>query len=704
MSLEFDDRDRESITRDLRGGDEEVRRLAVERVDALPAESAIRCLIERLGDSSWRVRKASIERLIARSETADVANALVEALGDGDNPGRRNAAIDALIHFGENAIPALLAERSSGDIDVRKLVVDALAGIADSRAREPLKEMLDDPDPNVRASAADALGAIGGEGVPEALIRKAADTGEDQLVRFSAAHALSALEYPVRASDLGSVLDDPILGHAGLALLGRADGDEEGISILLKGLGSGSRSSREASIRSLLGMVGRVGPEESDSLIARIRTASLASDLVVASAVERLPEADLPMKLLLIQFLGIVATPNAVIPILLVGRDEALSEAALSTLESLGGVAEKIIDAKWSELDTESRRDACLLFGGTDGEESAARLLSSLDDPSGDVRAAAARSIGRRGLESGIAPLVVRLTAAAAEDDFEAEEELAAITDGLIGLAAPRPDTEAAATARAIELLTGCLDGAAGSVRLAVATVIGRIGRSEDSEIVSFLMKDASSSVRRASVEALARLEPGTAKEPLRLALADESPMVRIAAAHALSASESAEVVDDLRRLTDDEDPSVRASAVGSVIVRFSQSNTDRSRNEMQQVIDAALADEPPVALAAIEALCEVGGITAERAVEILERPEPELVRAAIRYIGIHSDADSLEVLFPLISHSDWSVRAEAIQTVADRRLTRGLPAILRSLDSEQDEFVRDVTLSALKRLEGEVG
>jgi HEAT repeat protein len=704
MSLEFDDRDRESIARDLRDGDEEVRRLAVERIDALPAESAVRCLIECLGDSSWRVRKASIERLISRSETDDVANALVNALGDGDNPGRRNAAVDALIHFGEKSIPTLLAECSSSDIDVRKLVVDALAGIADSRAREPLKEMLDDPDPNVRASAADALGAIGGEGVPEALIRKASDAGEEQLVRFSAVHALNALEYPVRASELGSVLDDPILGHAGLELLGRADGDEEGVSILLKGLGSGSRSSREASIRSLLGMVGRIGPEENDSLIARIRTASLASDLVVASAIERLPEADLPMKLLLIQFLGIVATPNAVIPILLVGRDEALSEAALSTLESLGGVAEKIIDAEWSELDTESRRDACLLFGGTDGEESAARLLSSLEDPSSDVRAAAARSIGRRGLESGIAPLVVRLAAAAVEDDFEAEEEVAAITDGLIGLAAPRPDAEVAVAARAIELLTSCLEGAAESVRLAVATVIGRIGRSEDSEIVSFLMKDASSSVRRASLEALARLEPGTAKEPIRLALADESPMVRIAAAHALGASESAEVVDDLRRLTDDEDPSVRASAVDSVIVRLSQSNTDRSRNEMQQVIDAALADEPPVALAAIEALCEVGGIPPERAVEILQRPEPELVRAAIRYIGIHSDSDNLEVLFPLIGHPDWSVRAEAIQTVADRRLIRGLPAILRSLDSEQDEFVRDVTLSALKRLEGEVG
>jgi HEAT repeat protein len=702
--LEFDDRDRESVARDLRDGDEEVRRLAVERVDALSAENAIDYLVESLGDSSWRVRKASIERLIARNETADVTNALVGALGDGENPGRRNAAVDALIQFGEKAIPALLAERSNRDIDVRKLVVDALAGIASSQSSEPLLEMLEDPDPNVRASAADALGAVGGDGVPEALICKAADSGEDQLVRFSATHALNALEFPVRASELGSVLNDPILGHAGLALLGRAEGDEEGISILLKGLGSGSRSSREASIRSLLGKVGRIGPEDSDSLIERIRAASRASDLVVASAVERLSEADLSMKLVLIQFLGIVATPDGVIPILLAGRDEALSEATLSTLESLSDVAEEIIDAEWSELDAASRRDACRLFGGIAGEGSAARLLSALADPSSEVRSAAARSIGRRGIESGIAPLVVRLAATAAEDDFEAEEELAAVTDGLIGLAAPQAKTKTGAAARAIELLTACLDGASDSVRLAVATVIGRIGRSEDSQIVSFLMRDASSSVRRASLEALARLEPGTAAEPLRLALADESPQVRIAAARALGASESDEVIDDLRRLADDEDSGVRATAVRSVIIRSSQLDTDQSRNEMLQVIDVALADEPPVALAALEALCEVGGIAAERAVELLERPEPELIRAAIRCIGLHSSSEDLDVLFPLIGHQDWSVRAEAIQTVADRHLILGVPSILRRLEVEHDDFVRDVTLSALKRLEGEVG
>jgi HEAT repeat protein len=139
------------------------------------------------------------------------------------------------------------------------------------------------------------------------------------------------------------------------------------------------------------------------------------------------------------------------------------------------------------------------------------------------------------------------------------------------------------------------------------------------------------------------------------------------------------------------------------VIYRFSQSNTDQSRAEMMEVIDAALADEAEVALAAVESLCELDAFAEERAVEVLERPEPELVRAAIRCIGLHSDLDGLQVLLPLIGHADWSVRAEVIQTIADRRLIRGVPSILRRLDLEQDEFVRDVALSAHKRLEGEV-
>jgi len=83
MKIEFDDRDRASVLRDLTDEDEEVRRLAVERVAALPIDEAIPHLVERIGDTSWRVRKAAVARLVAGSGTTQVVDALIVALGDG---------------------------------------------------------------------------------------------------------------------------------------------------------------------------------------------------------------------------------------------------------------------------------------------------------------------------------------------------------------------------------------------------------------------------------------------------------------------------------------------------------------------------------------------------------------------------------------------------------------------------------------------
>ena len=103
-------------------------------------------------------------------------------------------------------------------------------------------------------------------------------------------------------------------------------------------------------------------------------------------------------------------------------------------------------------------------------------------------------------------------------------------------------------------------------------------------------------------------------------------------------------------------------------------------------LLDAALRDDAMVALAAVSALREMGGPEAARAAAVLERAEPELVQEAIGCI---------------VSHSDWSVRAEAIRTLAERGVARAVPAILRRLETEHDAFVRGEILRALERLEG---
>ena len=74
MSGSADERDRDSVIQGLRDSDDEVRRLAIERVDTLSASEAMVALIEGLGDASWRVRKAAIQRLVASVNAVDAVD------------------------------------------------------------------------------------------------------------------------------------------------------------------------------------------------------------------------------------------------------------------------------------------------------------------------------------------------------------------------------------------------------------------------------------------------------------------------------------------------------------------------------------------------------------------------------------------------------------------------------------------------------
>ena len=59
-----------------------------------------------------------------------------------------------------------------------------------------------------------------------------------------------------------------------------------------------------------------------------------------------------------------------------------------------------------------------------------------------------------------------------------------------------------------------------------------------------------------------------------------------------------------------------------------------------------------------------------------------------------------MEDLLPLVAHDHWLVRAETVQVLSDRSVVRAVPALLRRLEAESDDFVRDALLRALARLE----
>lgn len=690
--------ERDTLFAELRHSDEEVRRLAVERLSLLSPAEAVPPLVDSLGDPSWRVRKAAVERLTSLEDVSRPVRALVPALADGENPGRRNAALEALARFGLAAVPVLVEASRDADVDVRKQAVDALAAIGALDAAPRLAELLADADPNVRAAAAEALGAIGARQTAALLeARLAADP--EPLVRLSALRSLARLEVPVSVAQLSSALADPLLRPSAYQLLGWSD-DPTAFDALLKGLSSPARSAREAAMEALVRIAAQAAPGEERAFAERLRAAT-ADAPFLPDALERLAHAPLTARLVLVQFLGWLGRADCVVPLLEAARDEALGEVVLAALAGAGDAAEASIEAAWKRLSGETRLRACALLGRTRGPagEALLRRALTLGDPV--LLSAAATALAKRGATGALPALVAALRVAAAdaeagEVENEGQLELEQAIRGML------EGADAALGDRLAALLEAELDGAPEAFRLATARLLACIGGSGHRGRVELLLSDPSAAVRRAAVEALARVAPQEL-ELLRCALADESPQVRIGAATALAASGDPAVAADLASLIGDAEPRVVVAALRGLATWARAVGSAEARERVLRLLAEGLARGGAAGLAALDALGTLGGREAVAlARETLDSADPEIAEAAVACIGAHGEREALTDLVPALAHPAWNVRARVAQVMEERRHVHAMPSLIRQLDEERDDFVRGAILTALRTLESQ--
>src|SRR5690606_13194107 len=131
-------------------------------------------------------------------------------------------------------------------------------------------------------------------------------------------------------------------------------------------------------------------PARAQAIHARMRDAARAAPACVTDAIARLADGELGVRLMLVQFLGVVRAPESVVPLLGAARDEALTEVVLDTLAGFGEPVEALLDQRWTALDVEVRALACELLGRSEGACGAALLSAALDDVDPLVRIAAA--------------------------------------------------------------------------------------------------------------------------------------------------------------------------------------------------------------------------------------------------------------------------------------------------------------------------
>jgi len=160
----------EEMLEELANGDEEERRFAAEDLGDIGDPAAVAGLVAALRDHVVAVREAAADALIAIG--GDLVCQAVLPLLDDDDATVRNLALEVFERLWARAIPACIELYSSPSHDLRKIAVDTLGKIEETRDTEGIAVLvsaLDDPHINVATAACEALGRLGGKEAVKAL-------------------------------------------------------------------------------------------------------------------------------------------------------------------------------------------------------------------------------------------------------------------------------------------------------------------------------------------------------------------------------------------------------------------------------------------------------------------------------------------------------------------------------------------------------
>lgn len=271
---------------DLRHADSSKRRLAAESLSR-GDERAIYSLINALSDSDLGVQDAAMRSLI--SIGGEVTAYMVLPLLRG-NSLLRNTAMIILKDIGAETVPLLRPLLIDKDDDIRKFAVDLISETKKCDYPEVLSGILkNDPNPNVRASAAKALGILNyREALPELLNA----LKDEEWVCFSALESLGVMKEESAIRHITCLLDAPsdAIRYAAIEALG-AIGLQLAADSLISYFAKTKGFEKTAIVKSLatLGVVPSI-PGIYDSLIDLFENGGLNEKLIALKGITALKE------------------------------------------------------------------------------------------------------------------------------------------------------------------------------------------------------------------------------------------------------------------------------------------------------------------------------------------------------------------------------------------------------------------------------
>ncbi len=604
-----------AMLRDLSASDASVRRTAAEAL-AGSDERGIYPLIRSLRDENAGVQDAAMRSLIAvgGEVTAYMALPLLR-----EGPYLRNTARIILKQIGHPSVPLLRPLLADKDDDIRTFAVDLIADIGSCGYPADVCRLLEtDPNQNVRASAARALGVLGyGDGVPALL----AALRDGEWVCFSALESLAALRDESSVGPILALLRSPLetLRYAAIEALGRI-GSPRSSEALIALLPKAGAIEKNAIVRSLV-QIGMTPAMEdvADLLIEMYRDGDWDERLIALTGL-----ADLKSERALPVILDVAGSLDRSDP----ENDERLQAVrhALMKFDCLSALARLLADpsvrfrgkviavevigelqcreavpALTGLLDTdlrEVRRAAVLALAGIKGDDALSVLRRCIDDRDGHVRSAAISELGRMGDRDSFDHLLRHLDTENYRDVLE---------DNVRALVQIDP-----------ERFVSRLDTLPVPVRELLARCTG------NTDILVRLSREAEAGVRLAALSNLGRITNACAHDRLCEALDDADPEARKTAVIALGCQNAG--IDDIKKALSDADLWVRIHAVNAL-------GESRNPDAARLIIPLLYAVEVPIVLSAIDALVKLGNIEAVVLGALQNHPD-EQVRERVKQVA----------------------------------------------------------------------
>ncbi|PRP99560.1 HEAT repeat domain-containing protein [Enhygromyxa salina] len=671
--------------------------------------------IRRFGDEGWRERKQAVEEvlMVLATEQPDGPTfaALIDTLIDGvidplDSAiyeGRENetkvvagggvsaraACQDVLIQLGRASLPKVLQRldpedtRSSGT----RLMVDMIGQIGGESEISILTGFLRDAeaDENLRASAAAALGEIGGPRAIDALEQLLADDSE--MLQLYALDALRAASAAVPVERLAPLLSHAVTRKGAAALLG-VTSSPDAVPLLIPLLGDDMRGVRAAAIEG----IARLRVALADHDLSDIVDDAVANidDETKAKVRELIGHRERDVSIAAIALAGLAKDAGAVAAVLPRMEDPMVYERALALVERLGTAANDALVEVLDSLEVASREALYRLIGALPGEVDQRLinlLLEGLEDPLETVAAAACDALRRVGGRSAMAPLY-RGCGRQGPVGEHAAEALAEVAERM-SRARPGGGHDE------LLLLIGGSWPHAGSLARNLCRVVGRLGLLEFVPPLVSMLGSSDLGVRVAAALALGNVAgEHEGVGALCFSLADEDPQVRAAACRSLGQLADTQSVHPLLAATSDPIALVRAAAVQALVAIGNPITLARMR---EIILDDSSTN------VVVHAIAGLGRSTQNQDLTLLmslcASQDHEVVKAAARALKHYPAHRATAALLGLLSHERWDVRWAAAEVLSERGDVTALGPLERARKLEQDALVRQILGQAIDRL-----